>query len=123
VGVNTEEGYVSVGNGNQHPAKLFLAGAIVPVSALASIAIPNFVKARQTAQKNACINNLRQIDGAAQQWALENKKSETTIPTRKELLPYLRNHQFPICPAGGQYTLNQVSAAPECTQPGHNLPK
>src|SRR5262249_28682703 len=34
------------------------------IGLLASIAIPNFVKARTTAQMNACISNLRQIDGA-----------------------------------------------------------
>jgi prepilin-type N-terminal cleavage/methylation domain-containing protein len=45
------------------------------IGLLAAIAIPNFVKARQTAQKNACIRNLREIDGAKEQWALENKKS------------------------------------------------
>src|SRR6266478_4702290 len=41
------------------------------IGLLAAIAIPNFVRARSTSQKNACINNLRQIDGAKQQWALE----------------------------------------------------
>ena len=40
------------------------------IGLLAAIAIPNFVRARNTAQKNTCINNLRQIDGAKQQWAL-----------------------------------------------------
>ena len=34
------------------------------IGLLAAIAIPNFVKARGTAQRNACINNLRLIDGA-----------------------------------------------------------
>ena len=46
------------------------------IGLLAAIAIPNFVRARQTAQTNACINNLRQIDGAKEQWALENKKNQ-----------------------------------------------
>ncbi|HZV36220.1 MAG TPA: prepilin-type N-terminal cleavage/methylation domain-containing protein, partial [Verrucomicrobiae bacterium] len=40
------------------------------IGLLAAIAIPNFVHARTTAQQNACINNLRQIDGAKQEWAL-----------------------------------------------------
>ena len=47
------------------------------IGLLAAIAIPNFVRARTQSQKNACINNLRQIDGAVQQWALENKKAST----------------------------------------------
>ena len=47
------------------------------IGLLAAIAIPNFVKSRVTAQKNACISNLKRIDGAVQQWALENKKQST----------------------------------------------
>src|SRR5215831_18946939 len=50
------------------------------IGLLAAIAIPNFVRARQTSQTNACINNLRQIDGAKQQWALENGKQATDLP-------------------------------------------
>ena len=48
------------------------------IGLLAAIAIPNFVKARATSQANACINNLRQIDAAAQQWALEKGKKTGT---------------------------------------------
>ena len=44
------------------------------IGLLAAIAIPNFVKARTTSQQNACINNLRQIDAAANQFALEHKR-------------------------------------------------
>ena len=50
------------------------------IGLLAAIAIPNFVRARQTSQTNACINNLRQIDGAKQQWALENGKQQGDTP-------------------------------------------
>jgi hypothetical protein len=116
---NTEEGWLAVGNGNQHPAKVLLVGAVVPVGVLAAIAIPNFVKARGTAQKNVCINNLRQIDAAKAQWALENKKTDTDTPTRADLQAYLK--QFPVCPAGGKYTIKSVSEQPECSIPGHRL--
>ena len=44
------------------------------IGLLAAIAIPNFVKARENAQLNSIINNLRIIEGAKDQWALENKK-------------------------------------------------
>ena len=50
------------------------------IGLLAAIAIPNFVKARQTAQTNACINNLRIIDAAKQQWALESGQASTASP-------------------------------------------
>ena len=118
---NSDQGWVSVGNGNQHPGKLFLVGAAVPIGMLSAIAIPNFVKARSTAQKNACINNLRQIDGAKQQWALENKKADADAPTKTDLLPYFKDNKFPACPAGGEYTINPMSAHPECSNPGHSL--
>src|SRR5512136_133468 len=57
------------------------------IGLLAAIAIPNFVRARTTSQKNACINNLRQIDGAVQQYLLENKQN--AIPATGLLAPYL----------------------------------
>ena len=59
------------------------------IGLLAAIAIPNFVHARTTSQMNACINNLRQIDGAKQQWALENKVNQTATPQASDIQPYL----------------------------------
>ena len=123
VASNTDEGWLVVGNGSQHAARLLAVGAVVPIGMLSAIAIPNFIKARQATQKNACINNLRQIDGAKQQWALENKKSENDTPSREDLLPYLKKQQFPTCPTGGSYTINRVGDPPECSQPGHELPR
>ena len=72
---------------------------------------------------NACVNNLRQIDGAKQQWALENKKGESAFPTTKDLAPYFKNGVLPACPAGGKYTLNAINAAPTCSVVGHALPQ
>jgi hypothetical protein len=121
VAANTDEGWVAVANGNQHPGKILAVGAAVPIGIFAAIAVPNFVKARQTAQKNACISNLRQIDGAKQQWALEKKKADSDVPTAKDLQPYLRKTALPTCPTGGTYTINRVSESPECSIPGHKL--
>jgi hypothetical protein len=87
-----------------------------------AIAIPNFVKARDTSQMNACINNLRQIDAAKQQWALENNKKAGDVPTAADLAPYLGNGKFPICPSDGTYTIGAVSNAPTCSIPSHKLP-
>src|SRR4051794_31451107 len=84
------------------------------IGLLAAIAIPNFIKARTTAQKNACINNLRQIDGAEQQWARKKKSPRDATPAVADVLPYLKNSV--VCPAGGSaatfttsYTLAKVS--------------
>ncbi len=92
------------------------------IGLLAAIAIPNFVKARTTAQKNACINNLRQIDGAKEQWALEQKKSAGTATTGSEtaINDYIKGGA-PKCPAGGAYTYNNVDTPPTCDVGGHSL--
>ena len=87
------------------------------IGLLASIAIPNFVKARTTAQMNACISNLRQIDGAIQQWALDTKQGDTATVTAAEILPYLKNSV--VCPSGGKtfadsYSVSTVQARPTC---------
>ena len=97
------------------------------IGLLAAIAIPNFVKARTTSQQNACINNLRQIDGAIQQWALEFKKDPAAAVVETDVTPYLKNSV--ICPSGGttfadSYTLVDVATRPVCLKvPGtHVLP-
>ncbi len=94
------------------------------IGLLAAIAIPNFVRARTTSQKNACINNLRQIDGAKQQWALETHQLSTANPPQASLVPYLGRGagQWPTCPANGSYTINLVSTPPTCNVTGHQLP-
>jgi hypothetical protein len=88
-----------------------------------AIAIPNFVKARDTSMMNACINNLRQIEAAKQQWALESGKKTGDVPVAQDLKPYFKNGIFPTCPAGGTYTIGAVSNAPTCSIPGHKLPE
>ena len=95
------------------------------IGLLAAIAIPNFVRARTTSQTNSCINNLRQIDSAEQQWALENQHVSTAVPAQSSLTPYFgrgSNGQWPTCPANGSYTINAVSTPPTCNISGHVLP-
>lgn len=75
-----------------------------------------------TGARNACIANLKQLDGATQIWALENKKIATDKPELPAVLKYLRNAKLPACPAGGKYQLGDtVSATPTCSHPGHKL--
>ena len=92
------------------------------IGLLAAIAIPNFIKARETARKNTCINNLRLIDGAKQTWALQNNKTPDAVPTPQDLVAYFPNQFFPQCPAGGNYIINAVSNRPTCSVAGHALP-
>jgi hypothetical protein len=98
-------GYISIG----------LSIFLIPL--MAAIAIPNFVKARQTAQMNACISNLDQIDKAIQMWAVENKKADDALVTFSDISPYLKT---PLkCPAGGtsltdSYSITTVGRRPTC---------
>jgi len=92
------------------------------IGLLAAIAIPNFVKARTASQKNACIANLKQIEGAKATWALENKKVNSDVPVDTDLFgtdKYIR--EKPACPGGGTYTLLAVDLKPTCTIGGHTL--
>jgi len=95
------------------------------IGLLAAIAIPNFVKARQNSQTNACINNLRQIDGAKQQYALEQGKTGATTVTTGDIQPYLGrggsgNVATMDCPLVKPpasltgYTLGDLNTAPTC---------
>ena len=96
------------------------------IGLLAAIAIPNFVRARTTSQQNACINNLRQLDGAVQQYALENKLSSTATYALANLFPYIKltsTGNLPACPAGGVYTPGAtVTNVPTCNIAFHALP-
>jgi hypothetical protein len=73
---------------------------------------------------NSCVANLRQIDGAKQQWALENNKRAEDVPAASDVAPYLKGSQMPCCPSGlGKYILNTVGGDPQCTRAvfGHTL--
>src|SRR5688572_8852938 len=95
------------------------------IGLLAAIAIPNFVKARTASQKNACIANMKQIEGAKATWALENKKVGSNSPATSELYGttnYIR--ETPLCPGGGTYVVGNVDTKPTCSlsAEGHVLP-
>jgi prepilin-type N-terminal cleavage/methylation domain-containing protein len=101
------------------------------IGLLASIAIPNMVSARTRAQASGCINNLRQIDGAANQFALEhNKQTGEAINFPGDLTPYIKlnaSSSIPGCPAGGTYSLTTVGGQPVCSlgstvTPAHVVP-
>ena len=87
------------------------------IGLLAAIAIPNFVRARQTSQTNACINNLRQIDGAVNQLALENKLKSGDPATVASLTVYVGRGTagtWPTGPLGEVYPDQVVGTAPVC---------
>ena len=101
------------------------------IGLLAAIAIPNFIKARAISQKNACIANLKQIDGAINTWALEKNQVNGADPNGA-LTDIFGPAQYikvqPTCPANGVYTFLTVGSTQghvECNlagAEGHTLP-
>src|SRR5262245_35112412 len=94
------------------------------IGLLVAIAIPNFVKARTSTQTNECISNLRQIDGAAQTYALEHNMQPGDPYTVAQIKSYLKRDLVPLCPGGGNYGPGLTFGNPPfCTVGGtHVLP-
>ena|ERR1017187_2125021 len=104
---------------------------ICVIGFFAWIAIPNFIRVRATSSQNPCINNLRQIDAAAYQFALEyDKTNGEAINFPNDLTPYIKLNsvgKIPGCPQGGIYHIGKVGETPTCSlgttvTPPHILP-
>ena len=98
------------------------------IGMLAAIAVPNFVKARSISQAKSCVNNLRQIDSASQQYVLEHRLNPSTVLDLDLLKPYIHLDSagnLPKCPAGGDYGVTTAAEDPSCTisatDPSHTL--
>jgi prepilin-type N-terminal cleavage/methylation domain-containing protein len=91
---------------------------------VAAIAIPSLFRSRAKSQAAACIEQLRQIHSAQQQWATETKPKGNSPVLKKDLQPYFKGGKFPVCPSGGDYKLGGPSSTPECSlgkTEGHEL--
>ena len=91
---------------------------VIIIGVLAAVGIPSMLQSREKAQHDTCLNNLRQIDGAKQQWAFENKKVKNTPVTAADINSYIRSG-MPLCPASGTYTIGPVGTKPTCSVAGH----
>ena len=101
------------------------------VGILATIIIPPSLSGSRTSPANACINNLRQIDGAINEWALEKSITNGAVVTENDITNYIKLNQFgkiPSCPSGGKYTYGKVGDKPQIScslstaNPPHVLP-
>jgi hypothetical protein len=108
---------VSSSGGREMVGGLMMA----PMGLMASIAMPSFIKARTVSQQNACINNLRQLDSAKEQWAMVKNAADGAAPVEAEVLEYIKGAAMPTCPDGGTYTLNPIGESPACSDPEHVL--
>lgn len=85
------------------------------IGLLAAIAVPSFVTARTKSQASACLNNLRQIDGAKDLYAMDN---DNAAPADVAALVTTYIKKTPDCPAGGTYTVGALAADPTCSEGG-----
>ena len=87
---------------------------VLIIGILLAVAIPSFVQARETSRAKACVANLKQIDSAKQQWAMDQKAGSTASPASSDLSPtYVRS--YPSCPESGTYTINNIATLPTCS--------
>src|SRR5207245_9722347 len=87
------------------PLEIMIVVLIIGI--LLAIAVPNFTKARETSRTKSCIANLKQIDAATEQWAMDNKASQGATVALSALIgtgttTYMKN--TPTCASGGTYT-------------------
>lgn len=88
---------------------------VLIIGILLAIAVPNFIKARESSRTKACVANLKQIDSAKEQWAMDNKKDSSDTPAWGDLTGaagYIKSQ--PECPSGGDYTIGAISTNPTC---------
>jgi len=101
---------------------------VLIIGILLAIAVPNFIKARETSRSKSCVANLKQIDSAKEQWAMDNNKTNGTTVALTDLAgtdKYVKS--TPLCPSSGTYTVGNVGTLPSCSigttaTPGHTLP-
>src|SRR2546425_10329927 len=77
---------------------------VLIIGILLAIAVPNFIKARETSRSKSCVANLKQIEAAKEQWAMDNKQGASATPADTDLYGttnYCKN--TPSCPSGGSY--------------------
>ena len=93
--------------------------ALVFAALFAGVILPAFLPGRtrpRTSATNICVSNLRQIDGAKEQWALENHKSTNDVPTMEDLQPWLGRPL--VCPRGGTYIPDELTSRPDAQLEG-----
>jgi prepilin-type N-terminal cleavage/methylation domain-containing protein len=88
---------------------------VLIIGILLAIAVPNFIRARESSRAKSCVANLKQIDSGKEQWAMDNKKTSADTPTEDDLYgtdKYVKS--TPSCPSGGTYTIAGIGTAPSC---------
>jgi prepilin-type N-terminal cleavage/methylation domain-containing protein len=91
---------------------------VLIIGILLAIAVPNFIRARESSRAKACQSNLKQIESAKEQWAMDTRADRNATPVgATDLWPgangYLK--AAPLCPSSGTYTENDMATPPSCS--------
>ncbi|MBS1704156.1 MAG: prepilin-type N-terminal cleavage/methylation domain-containing protein [Armatimonadetes bacterium] len=96
---------------------------VLIIGILLSIAVPSFIQARQSGRRSSCLANMKEIESAKEQWAMDNRKSNGDTVAFTDLVGMtLYMKSTPSCAEGGTYSLNPIGTVPTCTVSGHVLP-
>lgn len=94
---------------------------VMIIGILLAIAVPNFVKARDTSRARSCVGNLKQIDSGKEQYAMEAHLADGAAVAWADLVPDYIKRQ-PACASGGAYTVANIGTDPTCSTGGsHSL--
>jgi len=97
---------------------------VLIIGILLAIAVPNFIRARESSRSKACIANLKQVDSAKEQYAMDNKLTTNDASVASDPLTmtgsslvgatsYIKNAV--VCPSGGAYTAGNIGVNPTCS--------
>jgi len=95
---------------------------VLIIGILLAIAVPNFIRARESSRAKSCVANLKQIESAKEQWAMDTKAAPNATPTAADLYgttQYIKT--TPVCPSAGTYTIGDMATRPTCSI-GPNTP-
>lgn len=101
-------------------AEIMIVLAIIGL--LVTAALPSFVLARVNSRTGACLNNLRLIEAAKEEWAMATNAADNAVTTDNDITPYLAGRKMPTCRGGGTYTTNPLNTKASCSIGGaHTL--
>jgi len=87
---------------------------VAVIGLLAALAVPNFFKARAKTVANQCVNNLRLIQSAKDQYSFENAITSTVVPGEADIEIYMKNSVIPSEPTGSSYSINAINTNATC---------
>src|SRR3712207_4598467 len=100
---------------------------VLIIGILLAIAVPNFIRARESSRAKSCVATLKQIEAAKEQWAMDNKAASNAEPSAAALcgpLDYIKrpNDTLPECPSSGTYTIGTMADRPTCLKGDNGTP-